>query len=251
MAEFPPNIGAPATRAITRAGIVSLTDLAGWSEAALGELHGVGPTAITILRDALNDANKTFAVDTRAADITEVDAYLDAAPSPQRETLRTVRATLLELLPHGRDAMSYSMPAVQLDGISVAGYSANKNHCGYYAHSGSTTEAAGERLDGYVTTRSGIHFDVDTPLPKSILALMVSLKLDELGHTDRGIRSEYYPDGQLKAQGMLKGAARGGRWKLCRADGSREQGGTFRVGERAGRWRSDDGDGNPTGRTTY
>lgn len=84
--------------------------------------------------------------------------------------------------------MSYSMPAVQLDGISVAGYSANKN-TGYYAHSGSTTEAAGERLDGYVTTHSSIHFDVDTPLPKSILALMVSLKLDELGHTDRGIRS--------------------------------------------------------------
>ena len=28
MAEFPPNIGSPATRAITRAGIVSLTDLA-------------------------------------------------------------------------------------------------------------------------------------------------------------------------------------------------------------------------------
>ncbi len=251
MAEFPPNIGAPATRAITRAGIVSLTDLAGWSEAALGELHGVGPKAITILRDALNDANKTFTVDTRTADITEVDAYLDAAPSPQRETLRTVRATLLELLPHGRDAMSYSMPAVKLDGISVAGYSANKNHCGYYAHSGSTTEAAGERLDGYVTTRSGIHFDVDTPLPKSILALMVSLKLDELGHTDRGIRSEYYPDGQLKAQGKMKDAKPSGRWKWFRADGSLERVGTFRVGERAGIWRSYDGDGNPTDTTTY
>ena len=72
---------------------MSLTDLAGWSEAALGELHGVGPKAITILRDALNDANKTFTVDTRTADITEVDAYLAAAPSPQRETLCTVRAT--------------------------------------------------------------------------------------------------------------------------------------------------------------
>jgi uncharacterized protein YdhG (YjbR/CyaY superfamily) len=224
MAEFPPNIGSPATRAITRAGIVSLTDLAGWSEAELGELHGVGPKAVAILGDALDEAGKAFATDTRASDTAEVDAYLDAAPSPQRETLRTVRATLLELLPHGRDAMSYSMPAVQLDGISVAGYSANKNHCGYYAHSGSTTQAAGERLDAYVTTRSGIHFDVDTPLPKSVLRLMVSLKLAELGAVDRGIRSEYYPDGQLKAQGRMKDGKPSGRWKWFDKDGSLKRG---------------------------
>ena len=251
MAEFPPNIGSPATRAITRAGIVSLTDLAGWSEAELGELHGVGPKAVPILGDALDEAGKAFATDTRASDTAEVDAYLDAAPSQQRETLRTVRATLLELLPHGRDAMSYSMPAVQLDGISVAGYSANKNHCGYYAHSGSTTQAAGERLDAYVTTRSGIHFDVDTPLPKSVLRLMVSLKLAELGAVDRGIRSEYYPDGQLKAQGRMKDGKPSGRWKWFDKDGSLKQVGTFRVGERTGTWTSYDSDGNLTDTTTY
>ena len=242
--DFPPNIGAPATRAITRAGIVSLTDLAGWSEAELAELHGVGPKAITILGTALNDAGKAFATDTRASDTAEVGAYLDAAPSPQRETLRTVRATLLKLLPHGREAMSYSMPAVQLGGTSVAGYSANKNHCGYYAHSGTTTEAAGERLGGYRTTRSGIHFDVDTPLPKSILRLMISLKLAELGEVDRGNRSEYYADGQLKAQGRMKDGKPSGRWKWFRKDGSLMRVGSFRVGEQTGTWTTYDRDGN-------
>ncbi len=251
MAEFPPNIGAPATRGITRAGIVSLTDLTGWSEAELGELHGVGPKAIAILGTALDDAGKAFAADTRASDTAEVDAYLDAAPSPQSETLRTVRATLLELLPHGRDAMSYSMPAVQLGGTSVAGYSANKNHCGYYAHSGTTTEAAGERLDGYTTTRSGIHFGVDTPLPKSILRLMISLKLAELGAVERGVRSEYYPDGQLKAQGKMKDAKPSGRWKWFRKDGTLERVGSFRVGEQTGTWTSYDSDGNVATTTTY
>lgn len=251
MAELPPNIGAPATRAITRVGILSMTDLAGWSEAELGELHGVGPKAITILGDALADVGKVFAVDSRAADRAEVDAYLDAAPSPQRETLRQVRATLLELLPHGREAMSYSMPAVQLDGISVAGYSANKNHCGYYAHSGTTTEAAGDRLDRYVTTRSGIHFDVDTPLPKSVLRLMLSLKLAELAEVERGLRSEYYADGQLKAQGKVKDSKPSGRWKWFRKDGSLKQVGAFRIGERTGTWTSYDSDGTTRDSTTY
>lgn len=249
--DFPPNIGAPATRAITRAGIVSLTDLAGWSEAELAELHGVGPKAITILGTALNDGGKAFATDTRASDTAEVGAYLDAAPSPQRETLRTVRATLLELLPHGREAMSYSMPAVQLGGTSVAGYSANKNHCGYYAHSGTTTEAAGERLGGYRTTRSGIHFDVDTPLPKSILRLMISLKLAELGEADRGTRSEYYADGQLKAQGRMKDGKPSGRWKWFRKDGSLMRVGSFRVGEQTGTWTTYDRDGNVVKTTDF
>ena len=251
MVDFPPTIGGPATRAITRAGIVSLIDLAGWSEPELAELHGVGPKVITILSNALGDAGKAFAADDRATGTAEVDAYLAAAPSPQSETLRRVRATLLDLLPHGREAMSYSMPAVQLGDTSVAGYSAHKNHCGYYAHSGTTMAAAGDRLDRYVTTRSGIHFDVDTPLPKSVLRLMISLKLAELGAAERGMRSEYYADGQLKAQGRIQDAKPSGRWKWFRSDGSLERVGAFRVGERTGTWTSYDNDGNLTDTTAY
>ena len=48
-----PNIGAPATRALTAAGYTSLTQLVGVSANALTALHGVGPKAIRILREAL------------------------------------------------------------------------------------------------------------------------------------------------------------------------------------------------------
>jgi hypothetical protein len=48
-----PRIGAPATRALAEAGISSLEDLRKSDLDALAELHGVGPRAIVILREAL------------------------------------------------------------------------------------------------------------------------------------------------------------------------------------------------------
>lgn len=48
-----PNIGAPATRALEIEGYTTLKQLTKVSEAELGQLHGVGPKAIRILREAL------------------------------------------------------------------------------------------------------------------------------------------------------------------------------------------------------
>lgn len=48
-----PKIGAPATRALASVGITRLDELAGRSETELLDLHGVGPRALRILREAL------------------------------------------------------------------------------------------------------------------------------------------------------------------------------------------------------
>ncbi|CAH0291774.1 hypothetical protein SRABI83_04231 [Arthrobacter sp. Bi83] len=50
-----PKIGAPATRALTGAGFTSLQSLAGVARAELSKLHGVGPKALRIIEDALDE----------------------------------------------------------------------------------------------------------------------------------------------------------------------------------------------------
>ena len=50
---LPRNIGAPATRALTAAGYTRLGQLAGVPAAELGKLHGVGPRALQLLQEAL------------------------------------------------------------------------------------------------------------------------------------------------------------------------------------------------------
>lgn len=59
-AEEFPFIGAPAFRALDNAGIISLQDLSKYTEKELLALHGFGPKALRLLRDALNKRNLSF-----------------------------------------------------------------------------------------------------------------------------------------------------------------------------------------------
>lgn len=57
---FPPGIGKPATRALEAAGYTHLTQLTQATETELLQLHGMGPKAMGILREALAAAGKAF-----------------------------------------------------------------------------------------------------------------------------------------------------------------------------------------------
>ncbi|MFB8229891.1 hypothetical protein [Cellulosimicrobium sp. NPDC055967] len=52
--DLPAAIGRPATRALAGAGITTLSDVARIADADLLALHGVGPRAVRILREAAN-----------------------------------------------------------------------------------------------------------------------------------------------------------------------------------------------------
>ena len=58
--DLPRAIGAPARRALAEAGITRLEQLTGWTEADLLRLHGVGPKAVKVLREALADKGLAF-----------------------------------------------------------------------------------------------------------------------------------------------------------------------------------------------
>lgn len=58
-----PKVGAPATRALTGAGVGTLRDVAAWSERDLLALHGVGPRAVEILREHLAAEGLSFAAE--------------------------------------------------------------------------------------------------------------------------------------------------------------------------------------------
>ncbi|MDQ0428699.1 NAD-dependent DNA ligase [Planomicrobium stackebrandtii] len=58
--EFPKSIGKPAQRALLAAGYQRLQDLASATEQELLELHGFGPKALGILRQALDEQELRF-----------------------------------------------------------------------------------------------------------------------------------------------------------------------------------------------
>ncbi|MFK0292469.1 helix-hairpin-helix domain-containing protein [Streptomyces sp. NPDC090442] len=52
--DLPKTVGVPATRALASAGITTLAQIAELTDAELLALHGVGPKAVRILREALS-----------------------------------------------------------------------------------------------------------------------------------------------------------------------------------------------------
>lgn len=59
--DLPREIGRPATRALAAAGVTTLAQVAARGEAELLAMHGVGPKAVRVLREALADAGHRLA----------------------------------------------------------------------------------------------------------------------------------------------------------------------------------------------
>ncbi len=59
--DLPAAIGQPATRALYNAGIQRLEQLSAYTETELLKLHGVGPKALGVLRQALEARGLQFA----------------------------------------------------------------------------------------------------------------------------------------------------------------------------------------------
>jgi uncharacterized protein YdhG (YjbR/CyaY superfamily) len=176
-----------------------------------------------------------------------VQDYLDAAPEPQRATLTALRATLHKVLPRATDTIKYGMPAVLIDGAGVAGYAAFKAHCGYFPFSSGVLEQAGDLVAPYATSKGGLQFPVDRPLPVGVVRRLVRLRLDELGSVTNGMRREYFDDGTLKAEGAMRAGELHGPWRWYRKDGTLLRTGSFRHGTKTGEWTTYDRSGEPLG----
>lgn len=111
----------------------------------------------------------------------EVDAYLDTVPEPQRTTLQELRTLLKKILPAGEERIHYGVPAIQLNGKSIAGYASAKKHCSYYPHSGALLEPMADQLTKYDYSKGTLHFPVDKCLPVTLVRALVKARLEQLG----------------------------------------------------------------------
>lgn len=111
----------------------------------------------------------------------EVDAYLEALPPDQRDALTALRARLKSFLPDHLEVMSYAMPGLRQPGPKgkiVVGYAAFARHLGLYPHSGSVIP----QIDctPFKTSKSGVLFTPDTPLPDTLLLQILQTRLAEI-----------------------------------------------------------------------
>lgn len=110
----------------------------------------------------------------------EIDRYLAALGEPERTTLEELRRSILAVIPDAEQCISYGMPAFKVGGKTVAGFAAFKNHLSYLPHSGSVLEKVDEDLASYQSTKGSLHFAVGEPLPRGLVAKLVTTRMREL-----------------------------------------------------------------------
>ena len=109
----------------------------------------------------------------------QIDDYLRDVDEPKRSTLQVLRRMILEVIPDAEQGMSYGMPAFRVQGKTVAGFAAFKDHLSYLPHSGRVLGQLADELAGYTMTKGSLHFPVDQPLPKAIVSRLVAVRLSE------------------------------------------------------------------------
>lgn len=110
-----------------------------------------------------------------------VDAYIAAHSPAFAAALTALRQRLKTLLPDHIECMSYAMPGLRAPGPKgkmVVGYAAFTHHLGLYPHSGSVIP----KIDctPFKTSKSGVLFPPDTPLPDALLKAILTARQAEI-----------------------------------------------------------------------
>jgi uncharacterized protein YdhG (YjbR/CyaY superfamily) len=112
----------------------------------------------------------------------DVDAYLETVEDPAfRAALEALRTEILQVVPDAEEVISYGMPAFKVGTKVVAGFAAFTRHLSYFPHSGTVIAGVGAEAEPWATTKGTLQFTPDHPLPASLVARLVAVRLAELG----------------------------------------------------------------------
>lgn len=110
-----------------------------------------------------------------------IDRYLAGLDEPQRSTLEGLRKSIMEVVPGAEQCISYGMPAFKVQGKTVAGFAAFKNHLSYLPHSGSVLATLPDDVAPYETSKGSLKFAINAPLPKRLVKKLIHTRMEELG----------------------------------------------------------------------
>jgi uncharacterized protein YdhG (YjbR/CyaY superfamily) len=105
-----------------------------------------------------------------------IDAYIEALPAEVQTRLRQIRKEIKKIAPRAEEAISYGIPAFNLNGtylIYMAGY---KKHVSIYPAPRGVQEFRKE-LSKYKGGKGTVQFPLDEPLPMDLIRRIVKYRL--------------------------------------------------------------------------
>ena len=127
----------------------------------------------------MTKVGKSTSTSGKSKSLTDVDAYIEAAPAAVQPELRKLRAMIREEAPKATEKMSYGIRFYEYGEkpntfqSRLIYFAAQKNHIAVYP--------AGEakELEQYLTERSTLRFPIDKPLPMAKIRALVRTRVKE------------------------------------------------------------------------
>jgi uncharacterized protein YdhG (YjbR/CyaY superfamily) len=113
----------------------------------------------------------------RMATASNIDEYISGFPEDIRQKLEKIRQVIKEAAPGAREAISYGMPALRLNGTLVY-FAAFKDHIGFFPTS-SGIDAFKRELSTYSTSKGTIRFPLDKPIPFDLIKKIAAFRVQE------------------------------------------------------------------------
>jgi hypothetical protein len=165
--DLPDKLGQPAQRALAAAGIQTLKQLAKYSEAEVGQLHGVGPNALARLREALNARGLSFssgktAVRKKAVkpahNPQQVNEFMDRLEHPFKAEVQALREIILGVNKSITEQIKWSAPSFSYKGYMATFNLWEKKRVHLIFHNGAILRAPGDFLQGDYPDRRMVYF---------------------------------------------------------------------------------------------
>lgn len=106
-----------------------------------------------------------------------MDSFIEATPKEAQPKLRVIRAAIREAAPDAVESISYGMPFYSFRGES--GFQARLCYFGllkkkvvFYTRPAFLEEYMG-KVEPYLSTKSALHFRLDTPIPVRLVKKLV------------------------------------------------------------------------------
>ncbi len=106
-----------------------------------------------------------------------IDEYIRTFPKAVGEKLNAMRKTIQAAAPEAEERISYQVPTFFLEG-NLVHFAAFKNHIGFFPEP-SAILAFKKELSAYATTKGGVQFPLDKPLPLALVARIVNFRVTE------------------------------------------------------------------------
>jgi uncharacterized protein YdhG (YjbR/CyaY superfamily) len=109
-----------------------------------------------------------------------IDDYLEKVEPSKRTQLQRIRMFAKEIVPSAEETISYNMPTLKFEGKAFLGFDAHANHIGVYPYSGQVISQLKDELRTYAVSKGAIRVPLDHPIPKRILKLVITCRLEAI-----------------------------------------------------------------------